>query len=477
MLSYEEQINELQKEMSRRKQLEFIKYCWIKKTLPFIVGTHTEKICTALDDAVNKFRKGFSSFKIFQVPPRHGKSDIISRYFPPRFLGEFPEKEVIVVSHVASKAYEFSRFGRNLIRNSKKYQKLYPEISLSKDAQNVQIWELANGLGKSQYFGITSGIAGSGADCVIIDDYCKNREDAESEVMRDKLWNEFTDSIITRRHDPSITIILATRWHIDDIIGRYEKEMLTNDEFPEAEIVSFPAINTNEVKYSTGVLFPERFSEEYYKTQKGILSDYAFSALFQQSPILKGGNSFKYNRMKIIKKEELPTHRQITVIDLASSKVTRERKEPDWSVCMRGFMMYKGPVPYHYITEISRFRLTASKRDRKIKEFILRYNDAVYMEAFGAYKDSYNLMKDALQGIKVILPLTLSGDKEVKAEPLEAIFEAGNMHIVDGPWVTDLTTENSHFPSGLFDDQVDCEAMIYHVFKRQPRMRGGRVVI
>ncbi len=227
--------------------------------------------------------------------PTHN-SDLISRYFPPRFLGEFPEKELIIASHNLKLAHKFSRFGRNLLRRNANFQELY-DIQLAKDSQSVDTWELSNGIGKAQWFGLKSGIAGSGADCSILDDYLSKRQDADSPTIRETLWNEFTDGFVSRRHDPCIFIILATQWHVDDIIGRYEKKMKEDPAFPDAEVIVFPAKSE---KYKTGYLFPEMYSPEFYEAQKAIKGEYGWMSLYQQTPILRGGNMFKINGINII---------------------------------------------------------------------------------------------------------------------------------------------------------------------------------
>ncbi len=301
MLNNETKIQELQRELARREHIEFIRYCWVKNkdTSPFITGIHTKKICERIDYVMDQYRKGKSTFSIIQMPPQHGKSDIISRYFPPHFLGEFPEKELVVVSHKAEQAYKFSRFGRNLVRDSKQYKDLY-NIKLSQDSKSVQNWEVDNGIGKAQWFGIQTGIAGSGGDCVIVDDYFKKREEADSPVIREKVWNEFTDGIMTRRHDPSINIILATQWDIDDLIGRYVDLMESNKNFPQADIIKFPAESD---EYPEKYLFPELYSKEFYESQKILLGDHGWNSLYQQSPTLRGGNLFQVDTIKIIDKD------------------------------------------------------------------------------------------------------------------------------------------------------------------------------
>ncbi len=268
MLNNETKIQELQRELARREHLEFIKYCWVKnrETAPFHVGIHTKEICKRVDYVMDQYRKGKSTFTIVQMPPQHGKSDIISNYFPPHFLGEFPEKEIIVVSHQREQAYFFSRFGRNLVKDDKNYKDLY-DIKLSNDSWSVQSWSLENRIGKAQWFGIQSGIAGRGGDCVIIDDYFKTREDADSPKIREKVWNEFTDGVMSRRHDPSIIFIVATQWDIDDLIGRYT-ELMNNDKdrvMKEKYIAVFPGSRKQEIQN----VFPEMLKILQIKNKLG----------------------------------------------------------------------------------------------------------------------------------------------------------------------------------------------------------------
>jgi len=287
---------ELTKELARRKHLNFIQYCWGKND-PFLVGVHTVKICSYIDYAFDQYRKGKSTFAIIQTPPQHGKSDILSRYLPPHFLAEFPEKEAIIVSHCATQAYKFSKFGRKLFRSSDKFRELYPHIHLAGDSQRVENWELDNGIGKAQWFGVQSGIAGNGGDCNILDDYFANRGDADSAVMKEKVWNEFTDGMLTRRHDPSIFIIVATQWDVDDIIGRYTTKMKDNPKFPQAEIIKFPARSDS---YESGYLFPEMYSKEFYEDQEIFLGSYGWLSLYQQTPTHRGGNLFQIGGVNII---------------------------------------------------------------------------------------------------------------------------------------------------------------------------------
>lgn len=302
MLTKEFLKKEIRKELAKRKYINFIDYCWVKnkKYSPFLKGIHTKKICERIDYVLDEYRNGRSTFTIIKVPPQHGKSDLISNYFPPRFLGEFPEKEILMVSHCARQAYKSSKFGRRLLISNKKFKDLY-NISLAKDSRSVESWVLTNGLGKAQWFGILSGIAGNGADCLILDDFFSNRADADSEIIREKLWNEFCDGLVSRRHDPCIFFILATHWNLDDIIGRYEKKMQEDPKFPFAEVIKFPAQSK---KYVNDYLFLEMYSKKFYETQKAIEGEFGWLSLYQQTPIRRGGNMFKIKGINIINTDD-----------------------------------------------------------------------------------------------------------------------------------------------------------------------------
>ncbi len=171
----------------------------------------------------------------------------------------------------------------------------------------------------------------------------------------------------------------------------------------------------------------------------------------------------------------IPNMRQVITCDLASSeKDQKKSSDPDYTVLLRGSMVYDAGVPKIFVFDVKRFREAAVKRNNLILEYMQQNNYPLYKETFGAYKDTYIIMKDILMGKRTVSPLILSGNKEAKADPLRPIFEAGNVYLVKAPWNKDFIDECRLFPKGIHDDMVDCLAMLYHVFKRKPTIRGGR---
>ena len=275
-----------EQEESKRSHLCFMQHTWMKKDSPFFIGFHTRKICERIDRAFEDFRNGQSTYLLINVHHRAGKSDIVSRYLGPHFLGEFPSEEVMQVTYQANLAISFSSFGRNIFR-SEKYEKIYPNICLSKETNKKNEWVITdknNKLlgGKLYASGLQSGLTGSGFALGILDDYCSGRAEAESIVQRDNAWEAFTNDFMTRAAPVSIVIVLATIWHWDDISGRIKNEMQQNEYFPKFEILQFPARARDykgEGTYIGKYLFLERFNEKWYDTQYATLGKYSAAAL------------------------------------------------------------------------------------------------------------------------------------------------------------------------------------------------------
>jgi len=450
-----ELLTEVRRLKAQSMHLNFIKYVWNNQTEDYIVGYHTRVICTAIDEAIQKFAQGISSFLVVTLPYRHGKSEIISRKLPPHFLGLFPEAKVLLSGHTASLVDGMSRAARDLI-NGELYQELFPGIYVNHNSSSVKNWRILDHYGECYAGALLSSIAGQGYHLGILDDFCGSREDAESETIRAKTWEAFTDNFMTRRAPVSITIILATRWHTDDIIGRIEEEMKTSADFPKFEIIQLPAFSSD---YPSGVLFPERFTPSWYNEQRATLGEYGTASLLQCNPVIKGGNLLNTEHIQRHKTlEEYPSIPYVRVWDLAHTAAERTKSDPDYTSGTLLGIDFAGAVPHIWIKDVQRFRKTAPERDAEI-ERISRL-DGPYIktgvENTIDAKDAIETMQNILKGYKKVEPIEISRDKVIRAYPLEAIFAAGNVHILENaPWVHDWIAEIAAFPNGKHDDQVD----------------------
>ena len=466
-------------EWAKRKHKEFVKYTW-SEAHDFVDGIHLDAICNRIDKAIEDYRNGKSTFIVLAVPFRHGKSQLVSRYLPVNFIGKFPDADVIAASHSQTFSNKLSRYARKVF-TSDKFRKVYPNVHLSKSSYRVDNWEIADTNGSTSWAGIKGGIAGSGYSLGILDDYLKDRQSAESEVVRESQWEWFTQMFLARRTPVSITMVISTPWHTDDIIGRIKTAMVEDSEFPKFEFMRFPGVKK---EYKSGYLWPERFDQSWYKSQKSALGQYGFQSLMQCDPVQKGGNAFKVDRIKVV--EELPAGlKWVRAWDLASSSKQKLKSNPDWTVgamlaidyVASPFADIKEKIPHIYLADINRFREEALKRNNTIKNISIDEKIRVGVESFGAYKDAFTTLRDILQGICTIDAMTLPGDKMVKAEPLEPIIEAGNFHMLKAEWNDEFLKEMAAFPSGDHDDQVDAVSVAYHMAKGTNFDFKGGVVI
>lgn len=473
-------LDDIQAEYARREHLEFIDYCWVKdKThTPFIRGRHTKIICKRIDKALEDYKKGQSTCIIITVPVRHGKTDIVSRYLPPKLLGIFPDSEVLVASYSDRFSMGLSEFSRMIIK-SDKYKAVYPDVVLSKE--RLENWKIRGRLGETHWAGVGGGITGKGYDFGIIDDFLKNRQEAESLTIRDKQWAWFTDVFLTRRAPVSITIILATPWHDDDLIGRIKKKNNSKDtsydpDFPKFEIIRFPA---RDEEYEGGYLFLERFPKKWYLSQFATLGSYGASGLMQCEPAPRSGNLLKVDGIKVV--DNMPDGlRWIRVWDLASSEKEKLKTDPDYTVGGLLAVEYikndEGvEVPRLYVKDLIRGRWKAPERNRIIIQATEVDGDRVKVatEANGGYKDSYEILKDVLTGKRIVEDIISVKEKVIRAEPLEPIFEAGNVILKRADWNYVLIDECRNFPSGAHDDIVDVLSSGYNKLKKDKNIITG----
>lgn len=474
------------REKAKNYLLDYMRIMWRKKGDALITGMHTREICERIDRAIYDFDHGISTYLIISTPPRHGKSDIVSRYLPSFFMGNHPDNDVMLVGYSASLSIGFSKFARG-IADSPEYAELFGR-NTGKGSAAADSWQLDESSGIVTASGLSSGITGKGYHLGVLDDYCSSRADAESEVIREKTWNSFTDDFLTRRAPVSITIVIATRWHVDDVIGRIKKIIdPTNDkydkDFPKFEVVNFPAkegkVSINGKEHTYHWLFPERFNEGYYRSQFASLGVYSSAALMQGDPQVHGGGLLKTNKIKIHDKEsDFPAGRYQRVWDLAHTAKQTMKSDPDWtSGTLLLFRKNTNKEIELWIKDVARFRLDAPQRDVRIRS--VTDKDGPYVpiaiEQSLDNIDAVKTLRDILNGRRTVRGINIKqyGDKVARSTPLEAVFEAGNVHILRSDWNADWFSEVDGFPSVTHDDQVDNMSSGYILYDEQ---QGSRIV-
>ena len=292
MIGAREAMVELLRRFAQTDLLSFLQYVWWMPT-PLRIGRHTRAICDRLTRACRDYLEfGKTTYLVITLPFRHGKSDIMSRAFPPFFLGACAAKQpnVIMSGYGANLIEGFSTKAQEIIR-SEAYQRVFPNIKIGKKTSAAE-WSVEGSQSTVYATGLGGSITGRGGNLIDVDDYLKNREEAESKALRDKLWESFKDDLMTRMNaGGGIVTVCATRWHADDIIGRIKEEMAKDPDYPRFEFLEFPAHKEGPDGWDT--LFPEMYDESWYRTQRTQLGPYSAAALLDCDPRLAGTTLFR----------------------------------------------------------------------------------------------------------------------------------------------------------------------------------------
>jgi len=235
------------------------------------------------------------------LPPQHGKSELVCRRFPAWVLGRNPTTRIIACTHTATLAEAHSRDVQRIMESSD-YREVFPGVILpgresrlpGRFKRTDDYWELAQG-GYFRAAGVGGAITGLRFDLGIIDDPVKSREEAESLVHRQRIWEWFTSDFFTRRARDARIVVCMTRWHKDDLVGRLLKQAESEGE--AWELVELPALCREDRKHpqdprSPGqALWPGFLDEEALeKTRRQDLR--AFAALYQQDPAEAAGTEW-----------------------------------------------------------------------------------------------------------------------------------------------------------------------------------------
>jgi len=244
-----------------------------------------------LCDRLERFAKGDIKKLMVFMPPQHGKSQLTTRHLPAYLLGIKPSTKIAVCCYSATLAQTFNRDIQRII-DDVPYHEVFPDTYLSASnvttnahgsyLRNSEIFESVGHRGFVKTVGVGGSLTGTPVDIGIIDDPFKDREEALSVRIRDKVYSWFTDVFRTRLHNTSQELIIMTRWDEDDLAGRILKI-----EGSEWEVITLQAIKErdtpNDPREIGEVLWPERHSLDRILSIKDT-SPFTFSSLYQQEP-------------------------------------------------------------------------------------------------------------------------------------------------------------------------------------------------
>lgn len=278
----QEEAKILETELARRYFKDFVLY-----TKPdYQFNWHHESICEKLQ----AFARGKIKKLMLFVPPQHGKSELATRRLPAFMLGLNPDAKIAICSYSATIASSFNRDIQRVIDDIP-YSDVFPETTLNANSainpskntflRNSETFEVIGHTGFVKTVGVGGSLTGTPVDIGIIDDPFKDREEAMSDTIREKVYNWYTDVFSTRLHNDSQQLIIMTRWHQDDLAGRVLKK--DND----WEVIVYPAIKQKEdprdPRQIGEALWPAKHSlERLLKIEQD--TPITFNSLYQQEP-------------------------------------------------------------------------------------------------------------------------------------------------------------------------------------------------
>lgn len=382
------------------------------------------------------------------MPPRCGKSQLCSRYFPAWFLGTHPDLRVIQAGYGNSFAATWGRHTRNAIDEAYKSGIFGVRVDPAKSSADE--WEIAGHDGGMFCVGMGAGVTGRGADLLTIDDPVKSREEADSLTYREKTWEWYTDDLYTRLHPGARVLLVATRWHHDDLPGRILAQDIGRDAWT---VINLPALaeDGDPLGRAPGAaLWPQRYDEAALEDAKATLGSYGFAALYQQRPSPREGGMFKRHWFEIV--DEAPMQGDwARGWDLAGTD-----GGGDWTVGIKGVKNGR-----FYITDVCREQFGPAGVRRLVTTTAQQDGPQVRIslpqDPGQAGKEQSQEYARLLAGY-AIHTSPENGPKHIRAEAFAAQCEAGNVALVRGPWNEAFIDEFTHYNPDVrdqVDDQID----------------------
>ncbi|ACC98510.1 Phage uncharacterized protein (putative large terminase), C-terminal domain [Elusimicrobium minutum Pei191] len=375
----------MKKNLQKEVQSDF--YTFYRYVAKGHTGWWLRELCDFLQYEVYfRFLKKELPISTIEAPVQHGKSRVL-RHFLCWLIGLHPELRFNFYT-AAEDLRDETKIDVDIILESPEYMAIFGQrksSTLKDTSETFQIYNPEGPNGKVNFRLMGAGNIGHPSHISLIDDPYRNKEDALSKTMRDKIASRFRADIITRRQERSMVVVLHSRWHESDLIGWITKN-ISKDELIS---FSYPAIMPN-----GEALFPELRSLAFLNKQRGILTPGEFASLYQQSPIVEGGNKFKAEMFEFV--DELPETFDYTFS--TSDTSYKKGQENDYTVCAN-WGVYKDDL---YLTSIFRERIEAKEADGRLRPIIKQHSVWGYRKAWIEPK-----------GHGIFLNQTFSDDKEL----------------------------------------------------------------
>ena len=452
-------LTEVKRARASRKLLHFTHY-----TKPdYQAGWVHEEIAERLDQFLKDVEAKRSPRLMIFMPPRHGKTELVSRRLPALAFGLNPDLQIIATSYGADFAAGINRNVQRII-DSEEYKNLFPDTMLAGTKmrrinhsgargylRTTDIFEIVGHHGMYRSTGVGGGITGMGADILILDDPIKDAEQADSTTYREKTWEWYLSTAYTRLSPGGGVLLCVTRWNEDDLPGRLlEAQKVGGDQW---DCIAYPAMaEQKEAHRKVGeALHEERWPLERLQaikgSYKGTYGARMWASLYQQRPSPSEGGILKRAWWKFFDEPPMPMEEIIQSWDCSF-------KDLKTSSYVVGQIWGRKGANKYLLDQVR------DQMDFPATIAAIRMMTRKWPKARG------KLIEDKANGIAVIqvlkneipgiIPVEPKGGKEARAQAISWDIEAGNVFLPNNAqWAHDFVEECALFPNGAHDDQVD----------------------
>ena len=445
------------RELARRNYRDYLPYVYGKSYIK-------TRLASFLADTVQKFIETDTGnsydILILETPPQHGKSMNITEALPSWVLGKYPESKVIEVSYNSDTA---ERFGR---RNKEKIEQVGGNlfgVKIGKIGRSSE-FSIADTEGnetKGQMLsrGILSGITGNPATLLIVDDPIKTREEADSETHRNKIWDEWLNSLKSRLAAGAKVIVIMTPWHEDDLRARIlnTEDNVTRIRIPvEAEEDDPLGRNVGDAlcpELGKGNKWLQQFKASYLASDRG--GARAWSALYQCNPVVEGGNLVQRTWWKFYD----PTKINAFATEMISVDATFKNTSTSDFVSIQVWGKLEGN---YYLRYCMNARLDFPATLKAIL-MVRGLHPKAYTILIEDKANGSAIIQTLQSRIPGVIGVNPQGGKEARVNAVSPAIESGHVYLPEGaPWLEDYLRQWSEFPAGKHDDMVDASTQCLH---------------
>jgi predicted phage terminase large subunit-like protein len=448
------QIEALQAIQKRVVKDHFTEFCRYATNL--IPARHHQLII----DRLERVQRGEIKRLLLVLPPGAGKSTYVSTLYPVWHLANNPKASIIACSHTAELAARWGRQVRNYILE----YGAELGLSLRGDSMAADRWAVEEG---GEYFAIGTGgaVLGFRADLIILDDPIRSREDAFSETIRQSLWDWYSTVLYSRLKPKGALVLISTRWHLDDLVGRIELEAERTGEVWHKLILPAMAEQDDVLGRAPGQFLWDDDAYGYPETLKAQfarLPPMDWAAMYQGRPAPETGDFFKLDWLKSF--DQMPDRKTLRIY--AASDYAISAGKGDWTVHL---VVGVDPAGHLYLLDLYRKQVGPGIWVEDMLAMAKQWSPIAWAIEKGQISGTVGpFLEKRMRERKIPLflrPFASKHDKSTRAQSIRGYMSLHGLYVnTKASYYPAFQEEILSFPAARHDDQVDALGLIGQLF-------------